>query len=96
VEPRLALSYDGAEKDGAFGVGFSLTGPSAITRCPKNLARDGEIRDVRYDADDALCLDDKRLAPVGEAPGIVEYRTFPGSRISGRGFARFRRHFRRE
>jgi hypothetical protein len=77
VEPRLALSYDSGGKDGPLGVGFSLTGPSAITRCPKNLARDGEIRAVRYDADDALCLDDKRLVPVREEPGIVEYRTLP-------------------
>jgi hypothetical protein len=77
VEPALALTYDSAAGDGVLGAGFSLAGLSAITRCPSNLAQDGEIRDVRYDAANKLCLDGKRLVPVGEQPGIIEYRTFP-------------------
>ncbi|XXT19469.1 RHS repeat-associated core domain-containing protein [Sorangium sp. So ce429] len=81
VEPRLALRFDGGAGDGVLGVGFSIAGLSAITRCPKNLAQDGEIRGVRYDAEDALCLDDKRLVAVGRAPGIIEYRTFPDTMV---------------
>src|SRR5580658_2683503 len=49
VEPRLSLTYDSSGEDGVLGAGFSLTGLSAITRCPQNLAQDGVIRDVRYD-----------------------------------------------
>jgi hypothetical protein len=77
VEPHLALAYSSAGGDGVLGRGFSLTGPSAITRCPSTLVRDGEIRGVRYDADDKLCLDGKPLIPVGKEPGLVEYRALP-------------------
>src|SRR5277367_6454992 len=71
VEPRLALTYDSSGDDGVLGVGFSLAGLSAITRCPQNLAQDGEIRDVRYDAADKLCLDGERLVPVGQGAGTI-------------------------
>ncbi|XXU32019.1 RHS repeat-associated core domain-containing protein [Sorangium sp. So ce887] len=81
VEPRLALHYDSAAGEGVLGAGFSIAGLSAITRCPKTLAQDGEIRGVRYDAEDALCLDNTRLVAVGRAPGIIEYRTFPDTRV---------------
>ncbi|MGK3998677.1 RHS repeat-associated core domain-containing protein [Sorangium sp. So ce1024] len=75
--PRLQLVYRSDGGDGVLGNGFSIAGLSAITRCPKNLAQDGEIRGVRYDGDDALCLDGQRLVPVQERPGTIEYRTFP-------------------
>jgi len=81
VEPHLALTYSSAGGDGVLGRGFSLTGLSMVTRCPTNLSRDREIREVRYDAGDALCLDAKRLVRVGEEPGRVEYRTVPDARI---------------
>jgi hypothetical protein len=50
VGPELALTYTSTGDDGVLGVGFSLAGLSAITRCPSTLAQDGEIRGVRYDA----------------------------------------------
>ncbi|MDC0682432.1 RHS repeat-associated core domain-containing protein [Sorangium atrum] len=75
--PGLQIVYRSDGGDGVLGNGFSLTGLSAITPCPKSLAQDGEIRGVRYGGDDALCLDGQRLVPVGEGPGTIEYRTFP-------------------
>ncbi|WP_437734434.1 RHS repeat-associated core domain-containing protein [Sorangium sp. So ce1335] len=75
--PRLQLVYRSDGGDGVLGAGFSIAGLSAITRCPSTLAQDGEIRGVRYDGEDTLCLDGQRLVPVGQAPGIIEYRTFP-------------------
>ncbi|WP_437732665.1 RHS repeat-associated core domain-containing protein [Sorangium sp. So ce1335] len=75
--PRLQLVYRSDAGDGVLGAGFSIAGLSAITRCPSTLAQDGEIRAVRYDGEDKLCLDGQRLVPVGQAPGIIEYRTFP-------------------
>ncbi|WP_437811151.1 RHS repeat-associated core domain-containing protein [Sorangium sp. So ce1078] len=77
VGPRIELVYRSDGGDGVLGAGFSIAGLSAITRCPKSLAQDGEIRGVRYDGDDELCLDGQRLVPVEHAPGIIEYRTFP-------------------
>ena len=76
VEPRLAVAYDGSG-DGVLGAGFSLSGLSAITRCPSHLAQDGEIRAVKYDAQDKLCLDGKRLVIVAQGSATIEYRTFP-------------------
>src|SRR6185503_1363170 len=81
MEPQLSLVYDSSAGDGVLGVGFALGGISAITRCPSNLAQDGEIRGVRYDASDKLCLDGKRLIPVGQAPGTLEYRTLPDTLV---------------
>ncbi|XXT16045.1 RHS repeat-associated core domain-containing protein [Sorangium sp. So ce429] len=77
VGPRIQLVYRSDGGDGVLGAGFSLAGLSAITRCPSSLAQDGEIRGVRYDRDDKLCLDGQRLVPVGQGSGTIEYRTFP-------------------
>ncbi|WP_438023101.1 RHS repeat-associated core domain-containing protein [Sorangium sp. So ce233] len=81
VEPRLALHYDSGAGEGVLGAGFSIAGLSAIARCPKNLAQDGEIRGVAYDGDDGLCLDGKRLVAVERAPRTIEYRTFPDTMV---------------
>ncbi|MDC3982187.1 RHS repeat-associated core domain-containing protein [Polyangium jinanense] len=81
VEPEMALVYDSGGENGVLGMGFSLRGPSAITRCPRNFAIDGEIRGVRYDTRDALCLDGNRLIPVDEGAATVEYRTLPDTRV---------------
>jgi len=78
VQPSISLTYSSAGGSGVVGVGFSITGGSAITRCPSTLA-DGEIREVRYDSFDKLCLDGRRLVPVEKSPGTIEYRTVPDS-----------------
>ncbi len=81
VEPSLAISYSSASSNGVLGVGFSISGVSSITRCPKTMAIDSEIRAVQYDADDARCLDGKRLVVVGQNGDSIEYRTFPDSQV---------------
>src|SRR5262249_1719306 len=68
--------------DGYLGMGFSLQGLSAITRCPANMAQDGYIAPVRLDATDHFCLSGMRLVPLPLPPHKkalhpVEYRTFP-------------------
>ncbi|NUQ79925.1 MAG: hypothetical protein HUU21_41020 [Polyangiaceae bacterium] len=77
VEPTISLTYSSGGGNGVVGMGFAITGGSAITRCPSNLAQDGEIREVRYDRFDKLCLDGKPLVIVGKDSGIIEYRTKP-------------------
>ena len=76
VEPSISLTYSSSGGNGVVGMGFSITGGSAITRCPSTLI-DGEIRDVRYDDLDKLCLDGRALVVVGKGPGGTEYRTRP-------------------
>ena len=81
IEPSLAITYSSSGGDGVLGAGFGISGASAITRCPKTMAIDGEIRSVQYDADDALCIDGKRLVIVAQNGATIEYRTFPDTQV---------------
>lgn len=85
LQPNLALNYNSQSGNGHLGVGWSLSGLSAITRCPKTLAQDGARVGVNYDIDatnDAYCLDGARLVQVAAktdpatcGANCVEYRT---------------------
>ena len=83
MEPQLAFNYSSSSGNGLIGLGWSLSGPSAITRCPKNMAADGERGRVSFDAGDRYCMDGQRLEPVatnGNADGVygtqgTSYRT---------------------
>jgi RHS repeat-associated protein len=79
LTPALSLNYNSRSGNGYFGVGFSLSGVSAITRCPKNLADDKVVEAVKLDKTDPFCLDGKRLIAIkGEYGGNgTEYRTSP-------------------
>jgi hypothetical protein len=77
LKPDLALQYNSQSGNGALGVGWSLDGLSAISRCPLTKAQDGAIRGVNMDAGDKFCLDGVRLVLVGGTYGLdsSEYRT---------------------
>ncbi len=74
--PSLAFSYAGTG-DGLLGVGWSLGGLSAITRCRKTIAGSGVTAGIRYLASDQLCLDEQPLVVVDKlySDGCKEYRT---------------------
>jgi hypothetical protein len=59
--PKLALTYLSSAGDGHLGIGWSLSGFSAITRCPRTLAQDGVHGGVNFDTNDRFCLDGMRL-----------------------------------
>lgn len=77
IEPKLFLSYAGQGGNGIAGTGWSLSGLSAIGRCPSTIAQDGVTRGVQYDANDKFCLDGHRLIAVNGTYGAdgTEYRT---------------------
>jgi RHS repeat-associated protein len=89
IGPDLVLRYDSQAHNGIAGVGWTLDGVPAITRCRKTYARDGFPAGVTFvDATDGdrYCLDGRRLtlaanstAPYGAAGS--EYRTEPDTHV---------------
>lgn len=77
LAPKLALSYNSLAGNGPLGVGWSLSGLSSITRCPRTQAQDGARGAVRFDANDRYCMDGQRLIAISGPDGgnNIEYRT---------------------
>jgi len=71
LQPQLALSYNSQAGNGPLGVGWGLSGLSAITRCPRTLAQDGVRGSVRMDSNDRFCLDGVRLMLEGAGSGAI-------------------------
>lgn len=61
LDVNLALQYNSQSGNGVFGVGWSLTGVSSITRCPKTIAEEGVRQGVKNDNSDIFCLDGQKL-----------------------------------
>ena len=78
LQPGLALTYNSQGGNGLLGMGWSLSGLSAITRCPKTYAQDGVKAGVKLDATDQYCLNGQHLVVVNGLPygaAGAEYRT---------------------
>jgi len=67
MEPQLTLNYSSGAGNGVLGLGWSLQGPSAITRCPQTIANDGARGSVTFTPSDRFCLDGQRLLMVDSA-----------------------------
>ncbi len=91
LTPKLALTYASTAPNGLLGVGWGVSGLSAITRCPRTIAQHGARRAIQLDGDDRYCLDGNVLRAVSGAYGAAgtEYRTEleTYSRIKGSGSA---------
>ncbi|OCQ23661.1 hypothetical protein A7985_06885 [Pseudoalteromonas luteoviolacea] len=75
--PELSVNYSSSGKNGLLGVGWNLSGHSAITRCRRFLEEDGYYQNVQLNSADALCYGGERLIPVTEDQAIAagaEYR----------------------
>jgi hypothetical protein len=81
MEPQLALTYSSGAGNGLLGLGWSLQGPSAITRCPMSRAIDGVRGTVTFTASDRYCLDGQRLLLVD--PQAVNSPTPPSQSSYG-------------
>jgi hypothetical protein len=77
MAPSLALAYNSQGGNGLLGMGWNLSGLSAITRCPQTLVQDGIKAGINYDANDKYCLDGQRLVAIsgGYGANATEYRT---------------------
>ena len=91
LKPNLSLVYRSHGGNGTVGLGWSVSGLSAVSRCRKTVAQDGGWGDVGYDADDRYCLNGRRLVAVSGDYGAdgTEYRTETDSfaRVVSRGAA---------
>ena len=79
VQPSVALNYSSHNlAGGPLGVGWSISGISAISRCAQTPIHDnGNIQGVQYNSQDKFCLDGQRLilkSGTYGAPGST-YRT---------------------
>ncbi|MFD2452201.1 SpvB/TcaC N-terminal domain-containing protein [Ideonella paludis] len=86
MEPHLALNYSSGAGNGLLGLGWTLSGISAITRCPKSIQHDQVRGVIRFNTGDRYCLDGQRLLIVNKGntdaeyhSAGAEYRTFPDS-----------------
>ncbi|MDW6002466.1 RHS repeat-associated core domain-containing protein [Vibrio mangrovi] len=60
--PQLAIQYSSqGATNSAFGVGFNISGLSAIYRCGSNLFTDNQLRPVENSSRDNFCMDGNRL-----------------------------------
>jgi RHS repeat-associated protein len=75
-QPHLELVYIHRQRNGTLGVGWSLSGLSAITRTKATYAVDGFNGAISYDDNDRFSLDGQRLINIeGEygQPGALYY-----------------------
>lgn len=98
MAPHLAFSYSSQAPDGYLGLGWSISGLSAITRCPSTWDQDNAPGGVTYTLTDRFCLDGKRLiitnGTYGGAgstyqPEITDYSSITANGQSGNGPASF-------
>ena len=77
MQPSLSLYYQHRGGRGIAGQGWTVGGLSSISRCGQTIAQDGQIRGVRFDSGDKLCLDGQRLVVISGTYGAAgsQYRT---------------------
>jgi len=79
MEPKLSLNYNSQGGNGLMGMGWSVSGLTAISRCPQTIAQDGvpAAGEVNYTVNDRFCMDGQRLLNVTSTYGAIgaEYRT---------------------
>ncbi|MGI9114923.1 MAG: SpvB/TcaC N-terminal domain-containing protein [Chthoniobacterales bacterium] len=76
LQRKLAFSYNSGGKNGALGIGWSISALSMITRVPQTLAQDNAIHGVDMTLSDRYAMDRQRLILVSGAEGSnAVYRT---------------------
>jgi len=71
MQPDISLSYDSGSGIGPLGVGWSLGGLDAITRCNLTVAQDTTPAPVQLVASDGYCINGNRLRLTGGAYGTA-------------------------
>lgn len=74
MTPSVGLAYSNGRAGTGVGFGWTLVGFSLISRCPPMRSLDGDEGAIRFDANDKLCLDGRRLIQTN---GMGESLPFP-------------------
>jgi RHS repeat-associated protein len=61
MEPSISMVYSSQSGNGILGMGWNLSGISAITRLPQTYDQDGVIKGISITNDDRFALDGNRL-----------------------------------
>ncbi|WP_118976984.1 FG-GAP-like repeat-containing protein [Taibaiella koreensis] len=77
LQPNLAFEYNSNSGNGIMGMGWNLTGSSAIARVPNNIYNDKQTSGVSLSANDKFALDGNRLIVMQGNYGdpASQYRT---------------------
>lgn len=77
LTPEISLVYAHRQDESLAGVGWTLSGLSAIKRCAKTIAQDGESKAIGLTLEDRFCLDGNQLRLISGTYGATgsEYRT---------------------
>lgn len=59
--PSLAVSYNSQGGSGLLGMGWNISGLSAISRVPKTIYHNGKVEPVKFDVSDNFAMDGNRL-----------------------------------
>ena len=71
VVPEVSLNYSSNGGNGIAGLGWSIGGLSAISRCRQTLHQDGQAKPITFGASDRFCLDGQRLILVSGTYGAA-------------------------
>ncbi len=71
IQPQLSLTYDSRSGVGPLGVGWTINGLGAITRCNKTYAQDTTPASVALAVNDGYCLNGNRLRLTGRSYGTA-------------------------
>lgn len=77
VTPQIGLAYSSSAGKNIAGMGWSLSGLSAISRCRQTLYTDNKVKPITWTSDDRFCLDGQRLVLDSGTYGSAEstYKT---------------------
>ncbi|WP_282110484.1 FG-GAP-like repeat-containing protein, partial [Shewanella algicola] len=76
VTPQVSLNYSSNNlQDGPVGIGWSVGGISAVSRCPQTPINDNAITGVNFTSSDRFCLDGQRLILLSGTYG-APYSTY--------------------